>query len=102
MRLDAEVHQVAARSVDRRRESDHQSEEQGEHDGGETEQIRPLASAEEPDPDAEEAAEEDEVGEVGEIHDVCAGPTDQNQLDEEHEERRQEKFEAVSRHGQEP
>ena len=56
--------------------------------------------AEEPDPDPEEAAEQDEVGEVREIDDVRAGPADQNQLHEQHEERRKEEFEAGTRHGQ--
>jgi len=87
-RLDTEVHQVTARAVDRRWESDHQAQEESQNDRGETEQIRLLVGAEEPDPDAEEAAQQDEVGEVGEVHDVRARPADQDQLDEEHEERR--------------
>ena len=70
--------------------------------GAITEQIWLLVGAEESDPDAEEAAQQDEVGEVREVHDVRAGPADQDQLDEQHQERRQEELETVARHGQEP
>ena len=45
--------------------------------------LRPCA--EEPDADAEEAAQQHEVAEVREVDDVGAGPADERQLDEEHQ-----------------
>ena len=86
VRLDAEIDQVTARSVDAGREADHQTHEERQHDRCPTEQVGPSFGAKESDTDAEEAPQQDEVGEVREVHDVGACPTDQDQLDEKHQE----------------
>ena len=98
--LNAEIHQVPARAVDRCREREHQTNEQGENDRSFSEEIRLLVGPKEPDPDAEEAAQQDEVGEIRKVDDIGAGPADQSQLNEEHQEGRQEQIDTVTGHGE--
>ena len=58
----------------------------GEYSGGPA--ARP-AGPQEPEPDAEERPEKDEVAEVAEVDDLGAGPADQRELEEQHQEARQ-------------
>src|SRR5207237_10191373 len=71
------------------REDEAERDQRREGEGGQREQVRARPGPEEPEPDAQEAGQQDEVGEVGEIEDVGAGPADERQLHEEHEEAEQ-------------
>ena len=62
----------------------------GERDGREREQVGVRADAQEADADAEEAGQQHEVREVGEMDVVRRRPTDQRQLEEQHEEAERE------------
>src|SRR5439155_24803161 len=78
--------EVAAAAVDRDAEDHHSQEEEPQSERCPPEQVGPLVTSEEPDPDPEERPEKQEVREVREIDDVGAGPTDQDQLGHQHEE----------------
>ncbi|HEY6677684.1 MAG TPA: hypothetical protein VI411_02160 [Actinomycetota bacterium] len=90
--LDTEVHQLAPGPIDRYREGHDKSSERSQEDGSPSEEIRRLLGAKESDPDAQEAAEKDEIGEVRKVDDVRARPTDQNEFREKHQEAREEQL----------
>ena len=96
----AEVDDLAARAVDLHRIEVDIRHGAGQERSCEREEARaPDGRTEEAKPDAEEAAEQDEVGEVGEVEDVGAGPPDQGQFDEEHQEAQGEQPQLVCRRG---
>ena len=66
-------------------------------DGRPDEQVGPSSATQEPEPDTEEAPEQDEVREVRQVDDVRAGPADQDELDEEHQEAGEEELESSLR-----
>ena len=72
------------------REDGEEQDERGEQEREPPEQIASRPGAEEPDPDAEEAREQHEIREEREVDDVGAAPSDQPELDEEHQEAQQE------------
>jgi hypothetical protein len=69
---------------DLNREHPDVEDQQGQRHRGPGEQVHPGAGPQEPDADAEEAAEQDEVGEVRQVDDQRAGPADERELDEQH------------------
>ena len=76
--------------LDRKRPDE--KDQQGQRHRGPGEEVHPGPCPQEPDADAEEAAEQDEVGEVRQVDDQRPGPPDQGQLDEQHQEAQHEEL----------
>ena len=85
------VQEVAnAEHVDRHREERDEPDQQRQDDRRQRQQAPARVRAEEADADPEEAGQQYEVREVGEVDVVRGRPADQRQLDEQHEEAKQQ------------
>ena len=95
-----EEHQLRRLAVDGDRIGAHEADQTEQHDQRVV-RLRPVGQvvtrrAQEPETDAEERTQEDEVREVREVYEVRAEPADQAQLDEQHERARQNEPDAIS------
>ena len=89
----AEEQELLSGPDDLDRERPDEEDQQGQRHRGPGEEVHPGPGPQEPDADAEEAAQQDEVGEVRQVDDQRAGPADQGQLDKEHQEAQHEELE---------
>ena len=88
----AEEQELVTGSDDLDREHPDEQDQQGQRHRGKGEEVHPGPGPQEPDADAQEAAEQDEIGEVRQVDDQRAGPADQGQLDEQHQEAEHEEL----------
>jgi len=71
---------------ERDREEQDEADEQRERERREAKEVGAAVGAQEPEPDPEEAREQDEVRQVGEVDVVRRRPADERELDEQHQE----------------
>ena len=82
----AEEDEFRAGAIDFDREEPNKSDERGQRDRGEAKEIATGVGPQESEPDAQEAGQQDEVGEIREVEDIRADPSDESQLEKEHQE----------------
>ena len=91
----AEIDEVLAAAVDLHREEQDEGGEERQRHWRVREEVDSRVRAQEADADAEEAPEKNEVAEVRQVDDIRAGPANECQLHEEHQEAEQDQAERL-------
>ena len=81
----AEEDEFRAGPIDFDREEPDKPDERGQGDRREAKQIATAVGSQESKTDAEETGQQDEVGEIGEVKDVRPDPSNESQLEKEHQ-----------------
>src|SRR5207248_4735829 len=84
--LGAEKDEFGAGAIDFDGEEPNEADERGQRDRGEAKQIATGVGPQESETDAEKTRQQDEVGEIREVEDIRADPSDESQLEKEHQE----------------
>ena len=90
-----EENQLGTGSIDFDGEQANKRDQRRKRDRGEHEEITSGVGSEESETDAEEAGEQDEVREIRQVKDVRADPSDQGQLQKEHQETERDQPDAL-------
>jgi hypothetical protein len=90
-----EEDEIGAGSIDFGREDPNKGNQRRESDRGEPKEITGTIGSEESETDAEEAGEQNEVREIGKVQDVRADPSNQGELEEEHQKAERDQPDAL-------